>query len=199
MKRILLVVAMMFSSGAFAAYGTCEIGNSGLPDAVVQKLKADCETLRLDQISKEALEKATEKNAPVITPERITGWAQVAEGFANAMGAAAKQLNISVNEFIKTPAGMITIGVILWKVIGVSILKFLAMYAVFIVAKRILQILWKVGSEKVDRKFMWWSWTGDKSIYSTWKNADDNLCIASFFILLGTGVAEGLLLTSLLF
>lgn len=198
MKRIFLVVAMMFSSGAFAAYGTCEIGNSGLPDAVVQKLKADCETLRLDQISKEALEKTTEKNAPMITPERITGWAQVAEGFANAMGAAAKQLNISVNEFIKTPAGLITIGVILWKVIGVSILKFLAMYAVFVVTKRILQVLWKVGSEPVERKFAWWTWTHDKPVYSTWNRADDNLCIASFFVLAGGCVAEILLLISLL-
>lgn len=195
MKRIFFAIAIMFSANAFA--GTCDILNSGLPDSVVQKLKTDCESLRLDQINKEAVEKAT-GGIPTITPERITGWAQVAEGFANAMGAAAKQLNISVNDFIKTPAGMITIGVILWKVIGVSILKFLAMFAIFLVARSLLRSTWKVGTTPVERKFMWWTWTKEKPIYSTWKDAHENMCVSGFFIILGATAAEITLLISLL-
>lgn len=198
MKRILFVVAMMFSSLSFAAYETCAINNSGLPDSVVQKLKTDCETLRLEQLKKEGLEKAAEASAPFITPEKVTGWAQVAEGFANAMGAAAKQLNISVNEFIKTPAGMITIGVILWKVVGVSILKLLAMYAVFLVTKRILQVMWTVSVTPVERKFAWWTWTRNKHTYATWKDASDTLCGMSFVCLVISGIFQTVLILSLI-
>lgn len=194
MKRIFFAIALMFSANAFA--GTCDIVNSGLPDSVVQKLKTDCEGLRLDQITKEAVEKAS-GGIPTFTPERITGWAQVAEGFANAMGAAAKQLNISVNDFIKTPAGMITIGVILWKVIGVSILKFIAMFFVFLVAKAVLKTIWKVGSTPVERKFAWWTWTKNKPVYCTWREAADTLCGMSFLILAAAGIAEVVLLVSL--
>lgn len=198
MKRILIVVAMLFSSMAFAGpYQTCDISNTGLPDSVVQKLKTDCESLRLEQLNKKALDKVAEDNAPVITPERITGWTQVAEGFANAMGAAAKQLNVSVNDFIKTPAGLITIGVILWKVIGVSILKLGAMYLVFRMILAIIRGIWKIGSEEVSRKFLWWSWTSTKPTYSTWANSNDTVCVCSFFlIVVGLGI-ETVLLVSL--
>lgn len=194
MTHIILVIVLLFSSGAFAA---CEITGTGLPDNVVQKLKTDCETLRLEQINKKVLEKAAEESAPLITPERVTGWAQVAEGFANAMGAAAKQLNISVNEFIKTPAGLITIGVILWKVIGVSILKFLAMYAVFVLCKSILQVMWRVGSVPVTRTFAWWTWTKNKPVYSTWEESTDSMCGMGFVVLAIGGIAELVLLLSL--
>lgn len=198
MKRILLAVALLFSTSAFAGtYGTCDISNSGLPDAVVQKLKADCETLRLEQISKEALEKAAAKNAPIITPERITGWAQVAEGFANAMGAAAKQLNISVNEFITTPAGLITVGVILWKVIGASVLKLIAMYLVFRLVLAIIRGIWKIGTKEVSSKFMWWSWTSNKPVYSTWADATEMMCGFSFLLIVVGLVLETVLLINL--
>jgi len=194
MKSILLAVAIMFSSGAFAA---CEISNTGLPDNVVQKLKTDCETLRLEQINKEVLEKGPSGSGPFITPERVTGWAQVAEGFANAVGAAAKQLNVSVNEFITTPAGLITIGVILWKVVGTSLLKLLAMYGIFILCRAILRVMWRVGSEPVQRKFAWWTWTHNKPIYVTWKGAEDTLCGMSFLVLAAGGIAMAILLASL--
>lgn len=196
MKRILLVVALMFSSGVFAS---CEISNTGLPDNVVQKLKSDCENLRLAEVSKKTAEKESGVGSmlPTITPERVTGWAQVAEGFANAVGAAAHQLGVSVNDFIKTPAGMITIGVILWKVIGVSILKLIAMYGIFLTGRAILQVLWKVGTTPVERKFAWWSWTYNKPVYSTWSNADEGMCMMGFLILAVCGAAETVLLVSL--
>lgn len=196
MKRIILAVAILFSPGVFAA---CEITGTGLPDNVVQKLKTDCEVLRLEQKNKEAAEEASGVGSliPDVTPERVTGWAQVAEGFANAIGAAARQLNISVNEFITTPAGLITVGVILWKVIGVSVLKLLAMYFVFVLCMSLLKAMWRVGSEPVERSFLWWKWTKQKPVYSTWKNAEDTMCGMGFLVIAVGTVLEVVLIISL--
>lgn len=198
MKRLFLALTLTMASFGAIADGTCNITGSGLPSAVVQKLKTDCENLRLEQLKKEETDKSSPiPEVPFINPERMTGWAQVAEGFANAMGAAAKQLNVSVNEFITTPAGMITIGVILWKVIGTSILKLLAMYAVFLVCKRILQAMWKDGSVEVSRKFLWWTWTAQKATYVTWKKSEENQCGLGFLVLVVGIIAEAILLASL--
>lgn len=198
MKRVIFALMLSLASFGAMASGTCDIIGSGLPDATVQKLKSDCENLRLEQLKKEESAKNNPiPEAPFINPERMTGWAAVAEGFANAMGAAAKQLNISVNDFIKTPAGMITIGVILWKVIGTSILKLLAMYGVFLACRHILQVMWRVDSVNVERKFLWWTWTSVKPVYSTWKNAEDTMCGVGFAVLLAGGIAETILLIAL--
>lgn len=196
MKRVML--ALILSLASFGAMASCEISNTGLPDSVLQKLKTDCETARLAETQK----KEEEKNSPIpsvpfINPERMTGWAAVAEGFANAMGAAAKQLNISVNEFITTPAGMITIGVILWKVIGTSILKLLAMYGVFLVARQIIRVMWTKSTITVERKFWQWTWTKENRVYYTWKDADDTQCGMGFLVLAAAGVAETILLAAL--
>lgn len=199
MKQLILAVLLSISSvSAMAAYETCQISNSDLPKEMVQKLKTDCEAARLAVIQKTEEEKKSGVDfVPTITPEKVTGWAQVAEGFANAMGAAARQLNVSVNEFIKTPAGLITIGVILWKVIGVSILKLLAMYAVFALCLGVLRTMWKVGSTPVEKSLFWAKWTKQKPVYSTWENASDTLCGMSFVVIVIGGIFEVTLLISL--
>lgn len=46
-----------------------------------------------------------------------------AEGFAKAIGIAAKELGIAANEFLGTDAGKLTAILIIWKVAGASILS----------------------------------------------------------------------------
>ena len=98
---ILILVTTLFMSGAWAysESGTCNIQNSGLPDAMIQKLKLDCEKLRLDALAQEEVDKQAKKAAkvveesqPLVTPEKLTSWATVAEGFAKAVGSAAREL-----------------------------------------------------------------------------------------------------------
>lgn len=190
MKRILIVVAMMFSSVAFAGYGTCEITNSGLPDNVVQKIKADCEALRLDQINKEAEQeavkkaaKAVEKEAPLITPEKLTSWAAVAEGFTRAVGAAAKEIGISVNEFITTPAGIITMAFIILKAFGAGMMKILVIIFLTVVTYWINRHIWTSGTIEVSKSLFGMTWSKTKRQFYNFKEIPD---IGGWISIIGT-------------
>lgn len=66
-----------------------------------------------------------------------TDMAAVAESFARAIGIAARELGVAVNDFLNTPAGMLTAVVIIWKVIGadvVTILVCVPIMAIFTIA-----------------------------------------------------------------
>lgn len=64
-----------------------------------------------------------------ITPQAAHAWAGIGKEIGSAFGETAKALNISVNDFIKTPAGVLTVWTIflylfghtLWSIIGGSI------------------------------------------------------------------------------
>jgi hypothetical protein len=187
MKRILLVVAMMFSSGAFAY---CEITNTGLPDHVVQKLRTDCEALRLDQLNKEveqdAVKKAAkivEKEAPMITPEKLTSWATVAEGFARAVGAAAKEIGVSVNEFITTPAGIITMAFIILKAFGAGMMKILVIIFLTVVTYWINRHIWTQETIEVPKSLFGMGWSKTKRKFYTFKEIPD---IGGWISIVGT-------------
>ena len=66
-----------------------------------------------------------------------TDMATVAESFARAIGIAARELGVAVNDFLNTPAGVLTAVVIIWKVIGadvVTILVCVPIMAIFTLA-----------------------------------------------------------------
>ncbi len=54
-------------------------------------------------------------------PDEWKKWAEIGKGIGLAIGETAKVLNTEVNAFVKTPAGMITVGLITYKVIGQDI------------------------------------------------------------------------------
>jgi hypothetical protein len=62
------------------------------------------------------------KNDAPINPESWKQWAEVGKAIGLAIAETAKQLNTEVNAFIKTPAGMIAVGLIAYKIAGHDIL-----------------------------------------------------------------------------
>jgi hypothetical protein len=176
-----LLLALM-SLGAQADTG-CEINYSGLPKEALQQLKVDCENARLKAIQA-AKDVGNVPDVSTLTPERITSWAQVAAGFADAIGLAANKLGVSVNEFIKTPAGMITVGVILWKVAGTAIIKICFLLLVIAGTKSILRAMWASGTYQETRNFLWYERTVSRRKYQEWRSATDNLIQVTMFVLL---------------
>lgn len=53
--------------------------------------------------------------------EEVTGWSQAAKGFAEALGIAAKQLGIAVNDFLNSPAGILLAVILLFNYAGGAI------------------------------------------------------------------------------
>lgn len=151
-KFIAVTALAFFAATSFAA--STNIDTNGLSEAQIAEIKAIA--------AKKVAETAA---APVGKVEEITAgvtlaatWGQqaaaAAEGFARAMGIAAKEFNVSVNEFLSSDAGKLTAILIIWKVAGVALVKML--YGAFFVAvglglARVLYLrLFTKGYEKVE-------------------------------------------------
>lgn len=94
--------------------------------------------------------------------------ASAAEGFAKALGIAAKELNIGINAFLDTDAGKITAALIIWKVAGASIINVLlgitVMISGLVFARVIYLRLFSAGYEKVPYSRLFGMFTGEKMV-----------------------------------
>lgn len=126
-RKMLAAMALSLCVTASFAAST-NISTDGLSEAAIAELKAIA--------AKKVAEHAAAAKDESATPEKITAgvtlaatWgsqaAAAAEGFAKAMGIAAKELNITINDFLKSDAGKLTALVIIWKVAGAAIVKML--------------------------------------------------------------------------
>ena len=124
MKKILSLM-FVFAISVPGMANACSISHaSDLSDEQIQQLKVQCEQMKLEvQASKKAaLEKELE--TPVVTKENIGEWAVIAQEFAKALGIAAREIGVSVNEFLKSPAGVLTAGILIFMTVGKSIMAF---------------------------------------------------------------------------
>ena len=155
-KRMIASLALaLCAATSFAA--TTNIDTSGLTDAQVAELKAHA--------AKKVAEAATAGAGPAATPEKITAgvalaatWgtqaAAAAEGFAKALGIAAKELNLTINDFLKSDAGKLTAALIIWKVAGATILHALYGFLFVTIGLTMVRVLYTrlftKGYEKVE-------------------------------------------------
>jgi hypothetical protein len=115
-KYLFALILTVMSMPTFA----CDIVRSDLPEAMVQELKVKCEQMKLDL--------KTQPPAPVIaavpqiTRDDVSEWAKISQEFAKALGIAANEVGSSVNEFLASPAGILTAVTLIWMVLGKSIL-----------------------------------------------------------------------------
>lgn len=154
MKKLLVAFALFCSISAFA--GSTNIDTSGLSDAAVAELKA--------LAAKKVADTAKEAAAPLgdSTPSTVmtlaATWgsqaALAAEGFAKALSIAAKELGVTVNDFLHTDAGKLTAMLIIWKVAGAAIVHLMFSAVIFItgmiIARVIYMRLFTGGYEKVE-------------------------------------------------
>jgi hypothetical protein len=168
-RKILMSLAFVCASVAYAGDKTT-LDTSGLTDAQIAELKAVA-AKKVSDVANKAVEPLTPKDPGAMLALAST-WgpqmAQAAEGFARALGIAAKELNITVNDFLASPAGKLTAAVILWKVAGTAVLKLL--YGLFFITvglsitRMIYTRLFTKGYEKVEYKhYGGWS-TGTKLV-----------------------------------
>ena len=104
--RALVAVAALaaFSVSAQQAEPNCAID----PDWTQQKIN---ETLN-------ACKSQAQSVAPEVIVQDVSAYAEVAKGVAEAIGIAAREVGLAVDEFIKTDAGKMTVSLIVWHVAG---------------------------------------------------------------------------------
>jgi len=123
-KHILTALLMCVSLGAFAQSYT-SVETKGLTDAQI----ADVKAYAAQKAASAAAEAAGITSNPSATLTLAATWgtqaAEAAKGFASALSIAAKELGVTINDFLHTDAGRLTAALIIWKVAGAAIIHIL--------------------------------------------------------------------------
>src|SRR4249919_3594765 len=108
-RKIFVGLALLCAATAYA--GQTAVDTSGLTDAQIAEIKA----IAAKKVS-DVANKADMPNNPGAMITLASTWgpqmAQAAEGFAKALGIAARELNVTVNDFLASPAGKLTAALI---------------------------------------------------------------------------------------
>jgi hypothetical protein len=105
MKKI-LAAFMLFMTMGFATAAPTPADMDKLTD--VQKA----------ELALQVAKQVEEQKAAVQNPQQVKQWVNYGTEVGQALAGAARELGIVANEFIKTPAGQLTMGLIIWKVMG---------------------------------------------------------------------------------
>lgn len=117
-KRLYLVVAMsVLAATTTPVYADIPAQNSTEVTIDINKLDDQTKLAVLNQIKKDSTPAVA-----AITPDKAKGWADTGKSIGEAIAASAKALNTGVNDFIKTPAGILTVWAILAYLFGGTIL-----------------------------------------------------------------------------
>lgn len=172
MKQLLFAMIVFFGTVS-PVWAGCDLQNTSLPSDVRKQIEADCAKAEL------ALE-ASPKT------EVISAYADVAIQVAKAIGIAAKEAGIAVNEFIVTPAGQLTVAIILIKVLGGIFFALVAAFCINVIGYKVLKALWyeDTGNTVVRTGIM--SIFGYSKVYTrlTFRQADSELVTISAAVII---------------
>lgn len=189
---VLTIVLLALSTQALA----CEIsGVEGLPKEEVARLQESCEAAKASAAAaeskkeekkqtpapkpdpqKEATAIAAALTAPAKAEDTLTPYGKVAMEIAGAVGLAARELGLAINEFLWTPAGILTMAVIIGKLFGLQLLGLVFCicigWAAYSIARRALTSHY----EQVTVVWLWGLRTTTKQIprFTPWKELHEN-------------------------
>lgn len=116
MKALLVAFTTIMLLGAGQAFANCDSIHHGDPQ-VKEAMKLACQQTLVDKTTK-----ASSLMGDLSDPDALSKYGVVAQEWAKALGLAAKELGIAVDEFLDTDAGKLTAAVIIWQVAGEKIL-----------------------------------------------------------------------------
>jgi hypothetical protein len=157
MKQIFvgLLIAVL-SMGAMA-----EVGTVGLSEAQKAELEVQAAKMRQDALAQKS---GDIKNVSATVRSEAEAWGDLGSNMGKALVGAAKEVGVAANEFAATPLGQVTVAVVVYKVIGQSVIGVLV--GVFIllaglsVAIYLLkgQALYTRSVEYEYKPFLWGMW-----------------------------------------
>jgi hypothetical protein len=139
MKRFLAVVLFLFCSVAFAEISTNGLTDKQKAELALRAAEMKEATKQQDEPKASVAEKAVSANNAAL--DIATKWGEAGKGLAIGLVAAAKELGIAVNDFANTPIGRITTAIIVWKMIGHSVLSIVLGFILLFIG---LPTIWEV-------------------------------------------------------
>lgn len=119
MKKFFILAIMLFSFSAFAGTPQPTVDLRGLTEHQIAVLSSQAESMKSSSADK--------------IVGSVDKYVDVGERIGKMMGGAAKEVGIAVNDFVKTPVGLMTAGLIVWHYMGgmlVHVIMGMIMFAV---------------------------------------------------------------------
>lgn len=71
-------------------------------------------------------------NTSAVVREEAAKWGELGVNMGRAAVGAAKEVGMAANEFVSTPLGKVTMGIVIYKVIGKDIIKFIMGFSILV-------------------------------------------------------------------
>jgi len=153
MKRYIALVLVAAALALIAVFPTpahaidANTVNSAGFDKLTEAQKAEMLKQIADKVE-------ANKSAPPDTKvvEKTAQWVDLGERIGKMLGGAAREVGIAVNEFVKTPVGMLTAALIVWHFMGGVIVHVVGGIAIMVVG---MSILWYIlrRSRHIETKY----------------------------------------------
>lgn len=124
MKKFILAVMMFFSVAAFAGTSSSSLDVSGLTPQQTAALSEQINNMKTDSADK--------------LVSKVDKYVDVGERIGKMMGGAAKEVGVAVNDFVKTPVGLMTAGLIVWHYMGGMMVHVISGWAFLIISFSLL-------------------------------------------------------------
>lgn len=162
MKKLLLLSLLLSSFTASAGLNSDSAASAGF-SKLTEAQKAEVIKTIAQQAESNNRIGSSDVIETISDPDGIERWTKIGTSIASGLGAAAKELNVGVNEFAKSPVGQITTIMIIWKIIGGQIVHIIGGLLVWIFG--LLAI--KMAANRMSEEDIQYSKT-DKNIFGNY-------------------------------
>lgn len=180
MKKVLAALALLFAISS-PAYAACTLQHADLPDSIIKEMEAACA-----KKEEELAQKAQELKFAPSSVEQMSKYAEVATQVAGALGIAARELGMAANDFLQTPAGVFVAFIILFKVLGPTIVAFMSTALLLLLAGKVLRVMWNRDTGETQEVTNRWGTKRTVRVYHrlTYREQEDTAIFWSLVILI---------------
>lgn len=137
MKKALAILAVALATSANAELSVNTVGQAGF-----DKLSAQDQAQIVQMVAAKA-KTAAESSTTVPSAEKVNQWVDVGKNIGSGLAGAAKEVGVAVNDFATTPVGILTTMLIVWHMIGSTLIHLFGGIAFWIVGFTVLRFLVK--------------------------------------------------------
>lgn len=137
MKKLLFVIGLLYSINVLADVNDLP-GLSELSDIEKAEVQLLVQKKLVEKNQLQAQAKQLSDNIP--DPDMVQKYVTLGEGIGKAFGGAAKEVGVTVNEFVKTPVGLMAMILIVWNYMGAMLVHLFAGISLMIVG--IMLVRW---------------------------------------------------------
>jgi hypothetical protein len=184
MLKYVLALLFLFTSPAFA-----DIDHKNLTD--FDNLTSTQKAEVVSQIAKLKAKSEPSAVPAVPTPpvsEKVNAWVEIGASLGKGLAATAKELGVAVNDFAKSPVGILTTAVIIWKYVGHDLFHvtfgvgfFIVYFSVWFYLVRKWGIIETIKYTETPAEGIIKKTSVVKTVsYQKWKDMEDSFVVCSF-------------------